>query len=211
MKTVTAFLAVLITALFPFTAFAEGIDVKARYESEFSNAAVGTLKDGLCLETTDGGKIEFSCQKADDGLRVVVTAVCAEESGAYEFVSGELSDCGDRPFGYHISFYRGGKRVEPQGNIDAVITPAAGCEGLPAYFCSSDLGTKQLTVRSDAKLRTRLENSGFYVFITPGENLSGLIALPSLTANTGSPKENILCSVALILLLIICGARELRK
>ena len=200
MKIITAVLSVLITVLFPFTVFAEGGEVKARYESDFSNAEVRDLKDGLCLETTDGGKIEFSCQKADEGLRVVVTTVCAEENGAYEFVSEKLSNYGVQPFGYHISFYRDGKRVEPQGNIDVIITPVSDCEELPAYYCSSDFVTKQLTVRSDAKLKTRLANSGFYVFITPYENSAGLISLPPFTANTGSPKENTLCSIALILL-----------
>lgn len=211
MKIITAFLAVLITVLFPFTVFAESSEVKARYESEFSNAAVGTLKDGLCLETKDGGKIEFSCQKADNGLRVVVTAVCAEESGAYEFVSEKLSDRGSQPFGYHISFYRDGERVEPQGNIDVIITPVSDCEGLPAYYCSSEFGIKQLTANSGAKLKARLGNSGFYVFLKPSESTDGLITLPPFTVNTGSPKENFICSASLILLLIICCARAFRK
>lgn len=150
----------------------KNIDVQAVYVGEFEDVTIGTVGDDDPVPLPDGGEIKIDTDNEDDvGLRYVITLITPEETEAYDFVSGAVSEIGEDIYAVHIAFYKGDEKVEPSGNVTITMTSPNGYDSAEFVYITAD---SQLTdiereiVGEDIVFDT--DKGGYYVLVNEDES-----------------------------------------
>lgn len=191
-----AMLMMICTAI---PAFAMGVpsdndgDVHAKYVGDFKNIYMADLDDAgaASIVLPDGREFLIESSDPDDiGLRVVITPVTAEETDAYAYVSDAVADAGNEFCAWHIAFYRGDVRVEPQGNVSISIPFPNGYEDAVFYYLNGErqYQTQDADVR-DGRLVFATKKNGCYVLVRAKDADEPERDEPGQTAGPSNPSE----------------------
>ena len=128
--------------------------------------------DGMNSTELPGGIVlsGLSDSDGDDGLRVVIIPVTAEEeSEAYSWLSDSVKDTADtekEPWAYWLAFYRGDSPASSDGTVDIAMTVKEGYEKSSLYYMNGDADiTKKGYSYLETGVTFSMDKSGYYIFM----------------------------------------------
>lgn len=175
MKKIITLIAVVLLLSFPVSAFAaetnevpgkQGVAVYGYCESDknYYEIVIGA-EDLDSVELPDGVTISGkSDNEADNGLRVVIIPVTAdEEAEAYEWMSGSAKKLGEEPAAYYLAFFRGTSPALPEGSIAMTVTERPGSK---LYYMNGNAETKEISCTAESgNVSFIMEHTGYYISV----------------------------------------------
>ena len=180
MKKWIAALAAILLLSCPMTAFAaeadinqvpgnQGIEVYGSCQSSKDYYEIMLGVNGM--DTVDlpddvmlSGK---SDSEADNGLRVVIIPVTAdEEAEAYAWMASVSSKMGKEPAAYYLAFYRGSTPVQPEGKVTVTMTAKDGYEKAKLCYMDGNANAKDVPYTTEqGNASFGMEQTGYYLFL----------------------------------------------
>lgn len=144
-------------------------DVFARYANNAVNVPSGIVGDDKTITLPDGTEITVSSDNDEDnGLRIVIILISAEDRDAYDYVSGAVAPFGKEPYAFYVAFYDGDTSVAPKGSIAVTMTLPGSYSRADLYYIGADGNNIAVDYTDEnGKIVFLLNNAGYIALVKP--------------------------------------------